>query len=562
VYKLPILLFFPIGILMSCNQKKGNTLKQPENLYYEWAMSSLKTGKSDSSFFYFEKAKEQYLLNNDSLTVARCLINMGINLYDVGDFFGAQETSLEAVKYLDPKDLNESKLLGYLYNTIGNATDELKHYDQAITYYQQAIKFSIDSNATLIYKNNLAVCLRNAKRYTESTTLLNSILSKVASGTTEYAKFLNNLAKTNWMADAAYNPVQLYQKALSIRLRKKDLWGQNSSYASLAQYYEKKSADSSIYYLNKQYDVAKVIGSADDQLNALRGLIQTNSFNSQRYLSTYLALNDSIQQARAAAKNQFALIRYEVEKNKADNLRLEKENVEKQNRLVRQRAITGASIFLLLLAVGGGTLWYKRRKQRLELEAENKVKETQLHLSKKVHDVVANDIYHVMTEVEYRDDLDREVLLDKLEIIYNQSRDISHNVEQRPTVEVPYNEQISTLLKPYGTSDRRISIVGIDAEQWVDVSKRIKEEIKHVLQELMVNMKKHSGAERVVVRIEKSDQQLKIFYKDNGVGLPAERPQGKGMANTVSRIESLGGGIIFVSEPGEGLSITVNIPLI
>jgi signal transduction histidine kinase len=487
---------------------------------------------------------------------------MGINLYDVGDFFGAQETSLEAVKYLDPKDLNESKLLGYLYNTIGNATDELKHYDQAITYYQQAIKFSIDSNATLIYKNNLAVCLRNAKRYTESTTLLNSILSKVASGTTEYAKFLNNLAKTNWMADAAYNPVQLYQKALSIRLRKKDLWGQNSSYASLAQYYEKKSADSSIYYLNKQYDVAKVIGSADDQLNALRGLIQTNSFNSQRYLSTYLALNDSIQQARAAAKNQFALIRYEVEKNKADNLRLEKENVEKQNRLVRQRAITGASIFLLLLAVGGGTLWYKRRKQRLELEAENKVKETQLHLSKKVHDVVANDIYHVMTEVEYRDDLDREVLLDKLEIIYNQSRDISHNVEQRPTVEVPYNEQISTLLKPYGTSDRRISIVGIDAEQWVDVSKRIKEEIKHVLQELMVNMKKHSGAERVVVRIEKSDQQLKIFYKDNGVGLPAERPQGKGMANTVSRIESLGGGIIFVSEPGEGLSITVNIPLI
>lgn len=562
MYKLPILLFFPIGILMSCNQKRGKTLKLPENLYYESAMSSLKTGKSDSSFFYFEKAKEQYLLNYDSLNVARCLINMGINLYDVGDFFGAQETSLEAVKYLNPKDLNESKLLGYLYNTIGNATDELKHYDQAITYYQQAIKFSIDSNATLIYKNNLAVCLRNAKRYAESTTLLNSILSKVANGTTEYAKFLNNLAKTRWMADSSYNPVPLYQKALNIRLKEKDLWGQNSSYASLAKYYDHRKPDSSIYYLHKQYEIASVINSADDQLNALRGLIQSNSSNSQRYLSTYLVLNDSIQQARSAAKNQFALIRYEVEKNKADNLRLEKENAEKQNRLVRQRAITGASIFLLLLAVGGGTLWYKRRKQRLELEAQNRVKETQLHLSKKVHDVVANDIYHVMTEVEYRDDLDREVLLDKLEIIYNQSRDISHNVEQRPTVEVPYNEQISTLLKPYGSNSRRISIVGIDAEQWSDVSKRIKEEIKHVLQEFMVNMKKHSGAERVVVRIEKSDQQLKIFYKDNGVGLPVERPQGKGMANTVSRIENLGGGIIFVSEPGEGLSITVNIPLI
>ncbi len=561
VYKLPILLFFLIGILMSCNQKRGKTLKQPKNLYYEWAMSSLKTGKSDSSFFYFEKAKEQYLLNNDSLNVARCLINMGINLYDVGDFFGAQETSLEAVKYLDPKDVNESKLLGYLYNTIGNATDELKHYDQAITYYQQAIKFSIDSSATLIYKNNLAVCLRNAKRYPESTTLLNSILSKVANGTTEYAKFLNNLAKTRWMADSSYNPVPLYQKALNIRLKEKDLWGQNSSYASLAQYYEKKSADSSIYYLNKQYDVAKAIGSADDQLNALRGLIQSNSSNSQRHLSTYLALNDSIQQARSAAKNQFALIRYEVEKNKADNLRLEKENAEKQNRLIRQRVITGASIFLLVLVAGGGTLWYKRRKQRLVLEAQNRVKETQLHLSKKIHDVVANGIYRVMSEIEHGDEVDRDGVLDKLENMYHQSRDISHDVEQQTITEIPYNEQLASLLKSFAADHRKVLIAGNDAEQWDDINKRIKDEVKHVLQELMVNMKKHSQAEQVVVRFDITDQQLNIFYKDNGAGIPEEKSKGKGLANTVSRIESLGGKITFVNEPGKGLNITTIIPL-
>ncbi|RKF33248.1 hypothetical protein BCY89_13600 [Sphingobacterium siyangense] len=546
---------------MSCNQKRGKTLKLPENLYYESAMSSLKTGKSDSSFFYFEKAKEQYLLNYDSLNVARCLINMGINLYDVGDFFGAQETSLEAVKYLNPKDLNESKLLGYLYNTIGNATDELKHYDQAITYYQQAIKFSIDSNATLIYKNNLAVCLRNAKRYAESTTLLNSILSKVANGTTEYAKFLNNLAKTRWMADSSYNPVPLYQKALNIRLKEKDLWGQNSSYASLAKYYDHRKPDSSIYYLHKQYEIASVINSADDQLNALRGLIQSNSSNSQRYLSTYLALNDSIQQARAAAKNQFALIRYEVEKNKADNLRLEKENAEKQNRLIRQRVITGASIFLLVLVAGGGTLWYKRRKQRLELEAQNRVKETQLHLSKKIHDVVANGIYRVMSEIEHGDEVDRDGVLDKLENMYHQSRDISHDVEQQTITETPYNEQLASLLKSFAADHRRVLIAGNDAEQWDDISKRIKDEVKHVLQELMVNMKKHSQAEQVVVRFEITDRQLNIFYKDNGVGIPEEKSNGKGLANTVSRIESLGGKITFVNEPGKGLNITTVIPL-
>lgn len=515
----------------------------------------------DSSFLYFEKAKEQFLLAKDDFNAAKCLIHMGVNLYEVGDYFGAQETSLEAAKYLNSRIAEQRALLSHAYNNIANATDDLRNYDHAIPYYLLAIQYSASRENILTYKNNLAVCLRNAKRYPESIKLSEEILSKVPSGTTDYAKFLNNLAKTKWIADNSYNPVPDYHKALTIRTSQKDRWGQNSSYASLAKYYDHRKPDSSIYYLHKQYEIATEINSADDQLNALRGLIQSNSSNSQRYLSTYLALNDSIQQARAAAKNQFALIRYEVEKNKADNLRLEKENAEKQNRLIRQRVITGASIFLLVLVAGGGTLWYKRRKQRLELEAQNRVKETQLHLSKKIHDVVANGIYRVMSEIEHGDEVDRDGVLDKLENMYHQSRDISHDVEQQTITETPYNEQLASLLKSFAADHRRVLIAGNDAEQWDDISKRIKDEVKHVLQELMVNMKKHSQAEQVVVRFEITDRQLNIFYKDNGVGIPEEKSNGKGLANTVSRIESLGGKITFVNEPGKGLNITTVIPL-
>ncbi|HBW79329.1 MAG TPA: sensor histidine kinase, partial [Sphingobacterium sp.] len=49
--------------------------------------------------------------------------------------------------------------------------------------------------------------------------------------------------------------------------------------------------------------------------------------------------------------------------------------------------------------------------------------------------------------------------------------------------------------------------------------------------------------------------------KDNGVGIPQEKSKGKGLANTVSRIESLGGKITFDNEPGKGLNITTVIPL-
>lgn len=549
-----------IVISCSCSEKESGEINK-DNQFYDKAYEFLDSGKNDSAFFYFDRAKEIFLEQKNTPKAANCLINMGNIQFDYGDFFGTQETVLSSLRYLNKNVESNHNLLSLAYNTIANSTAKLKQYDDAIRYFKLAIEFTKDAEIELKYKNNLSVCLRDAKKYDEAINLSQSNLQKSVYGSIDYAMILNNLAKAKNLQNPEYNPLNDYWLTLKIRDNYNDLWGLNSSYASLAQYYTGVEIDSSLYYSEKQYQIAKRLKSPDDQINALKRLIEYSGDNQRQYFTLFLELSDSIQQARAAAKNQFALIRYEVEKNKADNLRLEKENSEKQNRLVRQRAITGASIFLLLLAVGGGTLWYKRRKQRLELEAQNRVKETQLHLSKKIHDVVANGIYRVMSEIEHNEDVDRDGVLDKLENMYHQSRDISHDVEQETITETPYNEQLASLLKSFAADHRRVLIAGNDAEQWDNISKRIKDEVKHVLQELMVNMKKHSQAEQVVVRFELTDQELKIFYKDNGVGIPQEKSKGKGLANTVSRIESLGGKITFVNEPGKGLNITTTIPL-
>lgn len=559
-----LLLYLFCLILLGCDNKpKMNKVSQEGYALYENALAYLERDVIDSAFLVFEEAKNIFLEHGDSLNVANCLINMSISQRDEGDYFGAQETGLEALDFLNIKKPKHYIYLSTNYNNLANVTNSLGDKDRAISFYNYAIKFAGDSALVRTYLNNLARLYQDKKEYSHAISIYASIIKEEKKGTTDFARILSNYATARSKYQVGYNPVVDFTTALNIRKQKNDLWGQNSSYAHFADYYEKVKPDSSLYYARKQYVMAKKINSAEDQVNALKRLIRLNPADSTKiYFATYQQLTDSIQQTRAAAKNQFALIRYEVEKNKAENLRLEKENTEKQNRLIRQRAITGASIFLLLLAVGGGTLWYKRRKQRLELEAENKVKETQLHLSKKIHDVVANGIYRVMTEIEYKEDIDREGMLDKLEHMYNQSRDISHDVEQKTITEIPYNEQIAELLKSFAADHRRVFIAGNETELWTNVSKRVKDEIKHVLQELMVNMKKHSQADQVVVRFETSGQQLKIVYKDNGIGMPQEKTQGKGLSNTVSRIESLGGEIIFVSELGKGLSVTTNIPLV
>lgn len=548
-------------VFLSCT-KSSKKEEKIQNSEFEKAYKFLDEEKIDSAFLYFDKAKNIFLENRDSLGVAKCLVNMAITLTDEGDYFGGQETALEALKFLDVNNKKHYSYLSSDLNNLGISTYQLKDYEKAIYFYELAIKYSRDSSASKIYLNNIARAYQDQKEYSKAISLYNRVLKEENKKSSSYARALTNYAQAMWLNNSNYDPLVQYTEAFHIREKMKDLWGLNSSYARFSDYYEKNNRDSSLYYAQKQYSVAKQLNSGDDQIKALERLIKVISPDSVTfYFNQYKIISDSIQQARASAKNQFALIRYEVEKNKADNLRLEKENAEKQNRLVRQRAITGSSIFLLLLAVGGGTLWYKRRKQRLELEAQNRVKETQLHLSKKIHDVVANGIYRVMSEIEHGDEVDRDGVLDKLENMYHQSRDISHDVEQETITEIPYNEQLASLLKSFAADHRKVLIAGNDAEQWDHISKRIKDEVKHVLQELMVNMKKHSQAEQVVIRFEKSEQKLSIFYKDNGVGISEEKSKGKGLANTVSRIESLGGDITFDNEPGKGLNITTIIPL-
>jgi len=529
---------------------------------YDKAYEYIDAGKTDSSFFFFDKARQVFLDNKDSLGVAKCLVNMAITQKDQSDYFGAQETGLQAVSYMNVNNPKHHIYLSTNYNNLGVASSALGQYKSALSFYGLALKFSNDSSNTFSYQNNIALCYQNLRQYNKAIEIYNNLLEKTKESPKRYARVLSNLARTKWLQNSNYQSEAELLEAAAIREQENDLWGLNASYSHLTDYYTNSNTQIALLYAQKMHTVAREIKSVDDQIYALGKLVElTPSYDAKEYFREYQHLSDSIQQARAAAKNQFALIRYEVEKNKTENLRLEKENAEKQNRLIRQRVITGASVFLLVLVAGGGTLLYKRRKQRLELEAHNRVKETQLHLSKKIHDVVANGIYRVMSEIEHNEDVDRDGVLDKLENMYHQSRDISHNVEQQTITEIPYNEQLASLLKSFAADHRRVLIAGNDAGQWTDVAKRIKEEIKHVLQELMVNMKKHSQAEQVVVRFEKSDQQLTIYYKDNGVGMPTEKSQGKGLANTVSRIESLGGKIIFVSEPGKGLSITTNIPL-
>lgn len=558
----PLLLLIGILFLVSCENRIKSTQEAEKNPYYEQAYEFLDKNEFDSAFVYFEKAKSLFLERNDSVGVAESLINMAITQADFGDYYGSQETSTQAIEYLNLNDSSQHALLGMVYNNLSNVYTSLKDTKKAIESNQLAIQYTSSPTNRKVYENNLASTYIANQEYEKASEILKELVSNADSNSIDYARFLTNYARAKSHLDTAYKLLPVLKKAMQIRRKNKDPWGLNSSYSHIANYYKERNKDSALFYSMQQFDIAKTIKNPDAQMDALQRVLELSVLEENRpFLEKYHQIQDSVEIARLTAKNQFALIRYEVEKSKTNNLKLSNEIAEKQYRLNLMRVLLVGLIIVAALSSFYFLNWHKRRKQRMELEAENRVKESQLKTSRKVHDVVANGIYRVMAELENRDDVNREELLDRLEILYDKSRDISYEVEDLGMGDIPFHLTISELLKSFANEERTVLIAGNEEATWDRLNAVQKDNLEQVLQELMVNMQKHSKAQEVIVRFDYEGNILHIYYKDDGIGLSESPKYGNGFMNTENRINLLKGTLTFEKNNNSGLGIHISIPI-
>lgn len=550
-----LFLLFTLLSLLYCSEKNNKISNSPtNNINYTKAGNFRDSGNQDSAFYYYNLAKNDFSTINDTLGIAKSLINMAIIQTNNGDFFGGTETSLEADKILVKNDSLTNQLKSSNYNNLALASTELEDYENAKKYYISALNTTSDEESKYIYYNNIANNYLDLKNYKKAREYYTKALKTRDS--ISYARVLNNIGRSYFIENKKANILYYLIKSLKIREIKNDLWGLNSSYATFADYYKNIDSQKSLFFAYKMYSVAKKLKSPDDQLEALQKIIQLDSPQKSKLLFIeYQKLNDSIIVERNKAKNQFALIRYETEKNKAENENLNAENTKKQNKILRQNFL----LILLSVSIIAGYFWHKRRKKLLQLEKENEVKNTKLKYSKKVHDVVANGLYQTMVELENKDNVEREHLLDRLENLYEKSRDISH--EKPIEAEQEFSEKLSEMLSSYSCDKTKVLIIGNSENLWKNISSKKKKELFYALQELMVNMKKHSFATLVAIKFEKKQEKISIKYTDNGVGINHfEKKSGSGIQNTENRIATINGVIIFDQNPKGGLVININIP--
>jgi signal transduction histidine kinase len=86
-------------------------------------------------------------------------------------------------------------------------------------------------------------------------------------------------------------------------------------------------------------------------------------------------------------------------------------------------------------------------------------------------------------------------------------------------------------------------------------------ELLRVLQEALINARRHSGAGNVEVRLRAEGGALVAGVIDDGRGFDsASTRAGVGLSAMRERVEGLGGRIEVRSQPGRGTNVTVTVP--
>ncbi|MDB5203015.1 MAG: sensory box histidine kinase [Ferruginibacter sp.] len=513
-------------------------------------------------YYYYQKWDSAFLMYNrylehptDSLEKAKAYNYMGQMQWIIGDIYGAQQSLTGVIHTLDPADTAHRTDLGYAYNLLGNLSKDLKRYDEAINFYNSAIHFFKDSPYALEITNGKALVFQQKKSYAVAIAMYDSMLTVKPADQSLLARIIDNRARTKWLQDPESGVLPDFHAALKIRTDIQDEAGFIASYAHLSDYYAKSNPDSALWYARQMHDQASKNQNPDDMLEAIDKLIRLNSNTAvkENWYEAYRTINDSLQLSRDTTRNRFALIRYDVQKGKADNLQL-------QQHISMQRLLMYALIATAILVIIG--LWssYNRHRKKISRDSENAIRNARLKTSQKVHDVVANGLYGIMNELEHTDQIQREPLINRIEGLYEQSRNISY--EDAPAAENSnYDQQVHQLLNAFSNETTKLIVVGNQQTFWNNISAAQKQELQLILRELMINMKKHSRAGNVLVHFKQDAGNGMIQYKDDGVGMPSEAAFGNGLNNTVSRIKSLNGEINFEKSERAGVSIAISFPL-
>lgn len=516
--------------------------------YYKLANHPQTPEDLPAAYLFFSEQKQFYEKKRDTLGLVANLRQTAIIQFNLGSYYDSESTAIEALKLLETYSkeqvANENRV--GLYNQLGRVYRALQDYEVALDNYQKAAQIKSTPKNLNTIQNNIGIVYKEQGKFSLAEEKFEEILknSEKISDSFQWARAMDNLGFVKSKRNKT-GGLMLMNKALTVRIKLNDLQGVYASYRHFTEYYtDRNQKVTAKLYAEKALIVAQKINSITFTEDALNHLVELDE---NPIIIKYKKLKDSIETSRQIRDNKYALMRY----NYFEQERLAKENEIQKERALRDKLFYQSIGFFILAAAISIYFILKAKNKKEKIQ---QVYNTETRISKKVHDEVANDIYHLMVKLQSKET--NESLLDELEKIYSKTRDISKENAQID-IDEDFEENLIDLISCYRSEYTNIITRQLKDVNWQRISKIKKQIIYRVLQELMTNMKKHSKATLVVLSFKQSGKELSIQYVDNGIGCILKK--GSGLQNTENRIKSANGMINFETKLGKGFKANLSI---
>lgn len=530
-----------------------------------------------------------------SVELSKAYSMAGVIYKNKGEFSTALEfhhKSLEINTELDNKQSLASN-----YNDIGIIYKTIKDYDKALESYLMANALATE----LGFKRGIVMTLSNIGTIHEAkgnTTDAIDYYKRAYNKALEFdiidaqAIALNNLGEIYAKKGDEVTARNYFQETLRIDKKTKDVIGSVYSIMNIANtMVGTKEWDSAAYYYTQAEEIAQEM-----KANQLLYSIYASKSNmyevKQDFRNAYLNFQkatlyqDSLYNESKQKQLAEAEARFEASTKDKEITLLKQERLIKEIEIQQHKAERFAYISLIILGSIIIFYLYKRyqNKQlqmfnaRMLAQKENHLRavveaqeQERKRIAKDLHDGVGQSLtgvrlglnaFKVNSELSEANKLKINDLTTVVDQTIQEVRTLSHQMMPRILQEDGLIPALSDMLE----KSFRFSPIQYEFEHY-GISDRFREGVEiglyRISQELVNNIIKHSGANRVSVQLFKNGKYLVLLVEDNGKGFEMNELEksGIGLMNITSRVETIQGEFNLSPSPQSGTLATIRIPI-
>ena len=561
-------------------------------------------GEFEEAIGFFLDALEIFEEQGYLKGVAAAHVNLG-NIDKRRALYGrAIEYYLEGTKVFEK--IGDTLNLIYTYSNVGALLSELELYDRSLYYNRQSADLSKSIGDSVRLGNALINIgqIYILKEQLDSAKIIYDDVLMLAERQDD--PILLYLGNNN--ASTIANLEKDFERALTLSKKTLDVGKliNNPAYVSNAEvmlgqvHYNLGDLDSARYYLSSGLALAKEYESMETYLNGLEKMIvleekSSNFASALAYSNEFIKLKE--EQAGIKKNKIVAGLEIQFESEKKD-LRLEAQTLEieknKAEIVERNYLITALVLALLVLILVFSLLRSRlaRKKRQAEYEAElNMEKVENLKREKEVSRLtsmlegedqersrLAKDLHDglggMLSATKMRFDqirksspelcasLEYSNAIAMIDQTSAETRRISHNLMPGSLEKFGLHEALKDLCSNIEASTS-IAVSLETIGQTEKLSTKIEKNLYRIIQEITNNALKYSKANEMIIQLMAVEKQLHITVEDNGIGFEKDEiVEGIGMRSIRSRVELLKGTFEISSQPNEGSSFRIIIPII